>query len=102
MSDKQETQFTNTDNDYDKHVEAFCAHFQGLYGDGWEQMSMMEAVKMLAMKTLGLNGGSVSNMDDAAERVGFEAHNVVVAGDGSYQVLALIEFSDEPVSQQVH
>ena len=85
----------NSENDYEKHVQAFSNHFHGLYGEGWEEMSMMEAVKLLAHKSLGLNGGSVVNLPDAADQVGFEPHNVVAAGDGTFHVLALIEFMPE-------
>jgi hypothetical protein len=87
----------NTQNDYDKHIEAFERHFAALYGDGWEQMTMAEAVKLLALRTLGLNGGGVEQIPEAAEKVGFDRHNVVAVGDNTYQVLTMIEFVDNTV-----
>lgn len=88
----------NTKNDYDKHVEAFEKHFAAICGDGWEELTMAEAISLLANQTLGLNGGPAIQMDEAAEKVGFSKDNVVNVGDGTFQVLTMIEFQDEMAS----
>ena len=85
----------NTKNDYDKHIEAFEKHFSAIYGDGWEELTMAELIKLLAKQTLGLNGGPTDMMHEAAEKVGFSKDNVVPVGDGAYQVLTMIEFQNE-------
>ena len=85
----------NSKNDYDKHVEAFEKHFEAIYGDGWKELSMMEAVKLLAKQTLGLNGGSFAHMGDAADKIGFTSDHIVPCDDGSFQVLALVEFEGQ-------
>ncbi len=82
----------NTENDRDKHIQAFESHLEALWGEGWEQLTAKEICKLLALKTLGLNGGPVEDIQDAAERVGFDNHNIVLTSDGPLQVLALIEF----------
>tara|TARA_B100000035_G_C20909548_1_gene513305 strand:- start:238 stop:516 length:279 start_codon:yes stop_codon:yes gene_type:complete len=85
----------NTRNDYEKHIEAFEKHFEAICGDDWKELSMREAVHLLAKQTLGLNGGSYDQMDDAAEKIGFDSHNIVHCNDGSFQVLAMVEFHGE-------
>jgi len=44
---------------------------------------------------LGLNGGSYDQMGDAAEKIGFTSDHIVHCDDGSFQVLALVEFHGE-------
>ena len=83
----------NSKNDYEKHIEAFEAHLEALYGDRWEELTAKEICKLLAIRSLGLNGGFTDQMDEAADKIGFTADNVVPCGDGSYQVLAMVEFS---------
>lgn len=85
----------NSRNDYDKHIEAFEKHFEAICGDDWKELSMMEAVKLLAKKTLGLNGGSFDQMADAADKIGFTKNNIVFCDDGSVQVLAMVEFQGQ-------
>jgi len=87
----------NSKNDYEKHVEAWENHFKALDGgsDRWHELTAKELCKLLAHTTLGLNGGPTDRMGDAAEVVGFNKHNVVPTGGGSYQVVTLIEFCDE-------
>ena len=86
----------NSKNDYDKHVEAWENHLAALDGgdDGrWTELTAKEIVKLLATTTLGLNGGDwEENGLDAADKVGFNGHNVVHCPDGSVQVVTLIEF----------
>tara|TARA_B100001057_G_scaffold35947_1_gene32522 strand:+ start:3200 stop:3493 length:294 start_codon:yes stop_codon:yes gene_type:complete len=86
----------NSKNDYDKHVEAWENHLAALDGgdDGrWTELTAKEIVKLLAKTTLGLNGGDwEENGLDAADKVGFNGHNVVHCPDGSVQVVTLIEF----------
>ena len=89
---------SNTRNDYEKHLEAFEKHFESICGDDWKELSMMEAVKLLAKQTLGLNGGTIDEMGDAADKIGFDSHNIVHCSDGTYQVLALVEFAGEQVT----
>lgn len=88
----------NTQNDYDKHIEAFEKHFEAICGDDWKELSMMEAVKLLAKQTLGLNGGYTDQMGEAADKIGFTSDHVVHCGDGSYQVLAMVEFQGQQVT----
>ncbi len=88
----------NTDTDRAAHVQAFERHFEGLYGEGWEDLSMKEAVKVLSLKTLGLNGGHFTQIPQAAENVGFEPHNLVATGAGSVQVLVLVEFDGNAIN----
>jgi hypothetical protein len=92
----------NTKNDMEKHVEAFEGHLAALYGDGWEQLTAKEICKLLSHHTLGLNGGTAEMMPEAAERVGFERHNVVPIGQGTYQVLTMIEFHESADGQVLH
>lgn len=84
--------YLNTKTDQEKHVEAFENHLEALWGEGWEQLTAKEVCKLLAKKTLGLNGGPLNNVGEAAERVGFENHNIVMTSDGPWQVLTMIEF----------
>lgn len=88
----------NSENDRVAHVQAFERHFEGLYGEGWEDMSMKEAVKVLSLKTLGLNGGHFTQIPQAAESVGFEPHNLVATGSGTVQVLVMVEFDGNAVN----
>lgn len=92
----------NTQNDIDKHVQAFENHLKALWGDGWEQLTAKEICKLLAIRTLGLNGGTTEMMPDAADRVGFEPHNVVSIGDGTHQVMTMIEFVDPNAAETLH
>ena len=89
---------SNSQNDREKHVEAFEAHLQALWGEGWEGLTAKEVCKLLAVHTLGLNGGPVDRMADAANRIGFDSDNIVHCGDGSYQVLTMVEFADDMVT----
>ena len=86
------SQFVNTKNDQEKHVQAFENHLEALWGEGWDQLTAKEVCKLLAQKTLGLNGGPLAMVGDAAERFGFENHNIVMTSDGPWQVLTMIEF----------
>lgn len=88
----------NTQNDIEKHIEAFEAHLAALYGDRWEELTAKEICKLLAEHTLGLNGGPVDRMAVAADKIGFDKHNIVHCDDGSYQVLTLVEFQGERVT----
>ena len=83
----------NSKNDYEKHIEAFEAHLEALYGDRWEELTAKEICKLLAVQSLGLHGGFTDQMDEAADKIGFTADNVVLCGDGSFQVLAMVEFN---------
>lgn len=86
------SKFVNSQSDQEKHVEAFENHLEALWGEGWDQLTAKEVCKLLAQKTLGLNGGPLAMVGDAAERVGFENHNIVMTSDGPWQVLTMIEF----------
>ena len=85
----------NSKNDYDKHIEAFEKHFLAICGDGWEELTMAEAISLLANQTLGLNGGSFDRMADAADKIGFTSDNIVPCDDGTFQVLAMVEFEGQ-------
>lgn len=85
----------NSQNDKEKHVEAFESHLEALYGERWEELTAKEVCKLLSYHTLGLNGGTVDQMADAADKIGFDKDNIVFCDDGSYQVLTLVEFHDE-------
>ena len=85
----------NTGNDYEKHIDTFSKHFEAICGEDWRELTMAEAVKLLARQTLGVNGGSYDQMADAAETIGFDSHNIIPVNDGTYQVLAMIEFHGE-------
>lgn len=85
----------NSKNDYDKHIEAFEAHLAALWGDRWEELTAKEICKLLAEHTLGLNGGSWLQMGEAADKIGFDKHNIVRCDDGSFQVLAMVEFEGQ-------
>lgn len=93
MTDK-----TNSTNDMEKHIEAWEAHIAALDGgqDGrWTELTAKEVCKLLARQSLGLNGGPIDRMDDAAEIVGFDAHNVVNVGNGVWHVVTLVEWQEE-------
>ena len=85
----------NTKNDRDKHVEAFETHFAAIGGDGWEELTAKESCQLLSIHSLGLNGGSLEQVDEASDKIGFDKHNLVHCDDGSLQVLTLVEFTSE-------
>ena len=85
----------NTKSDIETHIEVFENHLHGLYGDGWEDLSAKEVCKLLAMRTLGLNGGGLSEIDIAASRVGFTKNNLVLTQDNAVHVLTMIVFVPE-------
>tara|TARA_B100000212_G_scaffold230475_1_gene175159 strand:+ start:682 stop:960 length:279 start_codon:yes stop_codon:yes gene_type:complete len=90
---------TNTNNDYNKHIEAFENHLEALWGERWEELTAKEVCKLLAQQTLGLNGGTTLNMEEAAGNVGFTSDNVVpIEKDRTFQVLTLIEFVSPTVN----
>ena len=88
----------NSQNDKEKHVEAFESHLEALYGERWEELTAKEVCKLLSYHTLGLNGGTVDQMAEAADKIGFDKDNIVFCDDGSYQVLTLVEFEGEGVT----
>jgi len=92
----------NSSNDYEKHLEAWENHFKALDGnhERWHELTAKELCKLLALSSLGLNGGDwEENASEASDKVGFTGNNVVSCADGTKQVVALIEFTagDETV-----
>ena len=85
----------NSSNDRAKHIEAFENHLSALWGDRWEELTAKEVCKLLAVHTLGLNGGSWLQMGEAADKIGFDSNNIVRCDDGSFQVLTLVEFEGD-------
>ncbi len=86
----------NSKNDIQKHIEAWENHFKALDGgsDRWHELTAKELCKLLALTSLGLNGGDwEENALDAADVVGFDGHNVVSCSNGTRQVVTLIEFT---------
>lgn len=88
----------NSKNDYEKHLEAWELHFAALdggSGDGrWTELTAKELCKLLAEKTLGLNGGPTHQMNEAAKKIGFGWDNVTFVAPGVAHVLTMIEFVD--------
>lgn len=88
----------NTENDYEKHVEALSAHLQTVVGPDWQDMTPIETIKLLARTMHGLNAKG-DDMVDYATVMNVSPHNVVNVGAGTYQVLSMVEFQTEEVVQ---
>jgi hypothetical protein len=88
---------SNTRNDIQKFSEAWGRHLEAISNRDcrWQELSAEEIVKLLSVQTLGLNGGNLSKMSEAAEIVGFDDDNIVFVAPNVAHVLALIEFTDE-------
>ena len=96
------SKMTNSANDTRKHVMALEAHLEAVLDDRWHEYTAREIVKVLSHSMLGLNGGDLEDIPDAAEVIGFEGHNVVPVAPDVYQVLALIESATDDRDVAVH
>jgi hypothetical protein len=92
---------SNTNNDFEKHKEAWANHFAALEGgrDGrWRELTASELCHLLAKSALGLNGGELEKIPSAMKTVGFNYNNLIPIKPGKAQVVTLIEFQDEDVA----
>ena len=96
------SKMTNSANDTRKHVMALEAHLEAVLDDRWHEYTAREIVKVLSHSMLGLSGGDPMDMQDAAEVVGFDSHNIVPVAPNVYQVLTLIEFASDESDVAVH
>jgi len=87
----------NSRNDFQKFTQAWGRHLEAISNRDcrWQELSATEIVELLSAQTLGLNGGPMDKIADAAEIIGFDEENVVFVAPNVAQVLTMIEFHDE-------